>query len=64
MCIRLILATNNGLREKPAIGCGLVEAWVQFLDRETNLSIRCKVQSGSKFCPACFPMGVGARFQG
>jgi hypothetical protein len=50
MCIRLILATKNVLREKAAISCGLVEAWMQFPDRATNLSVRCNVQSGSEFC--------------
>jgi len=47
MCIRLILATNNVLRKKAAIGCGLVDDWVQFPARATHLSVHSNVQSGS-----------------
>lgn len=63
MCTKLILATNNVLREKAAISCGLVDAWVQFPDRATTVSVLCNVQSGSEFCPACCPVGTGAHFE-
>jgi hypothetical protein len=63
MRIRLILATNSDLREKAAIGCGHVDAWVQFPDIATHLSVRCNVQRDSAFCSACCPMGTGVHLQ-
>ena len=47
MCGRLILATNNNHRKKAAIGCGLVDGWVQFPARATHFSVHCSVQSAT-----------------